>query len=563
MNKLLIMLAALGLFTFPLQPREASMPDLAELERMAARFAPVEISADLSHLPERERQALAKLVQAGRVMDSLFLRQVWAGNPAMLLDLVKDETPLGKARLNYFLLNKGPWSRLDHNRPFVPGAPEKPEGAGFYPLGAAKAQIDAWFQKLPPAERTSAMGFFTAIRYPAGGGPGGFAAIPYSLEYQDELELAAALLRAAASLTAQPALRSFLTKRADAFMSNDYYESDLAWMELDSTIEPTIGPYEVYEDEWFNAKAAFEAFIAVRDEAETAKLQDLGLHLQEIEDHLPIDPKYRNPRLGSMAPIRVVNEILAAGDGNTAVQTVAFNLPNDERVIREKGAKRVMLRNVQEAKFRLVLIPISQVVLSGADRKKVSFDAFFAHTVMHELMHGLGPHEIRAGGRASTVRQELRETYSAIEEAKADISGLFALQYLVDKGVLNGALRESIYDTFLASAFRSIRFGVNEAHGKGTAIQLNFLLDFGAFSVEEEGTFAVNRAKIADGAKALTRELMTLEAEGNYSKARDLISRSAHVRPNVQKALDRLRGIPVDIAPTFPTASSLLAPDWK
>jgi len=534
------------------------MPDLAKLEQMTARFAPVEISADISRLPANERQALSKVVQAGKIMDSLFLRQVWAGNPSMLMDLVKDETPLGKARLRYFLINKGPWSRLDHDQVFIPGAPAKPEGAGFYPEGVSKAQIEAWLQKLRPEERTAATGFFTTIRYPAGSRAGNFIAVPYSVDYQGELELAAALLRESSSLTKQPSLKSYLNKRAAAFLSNDYYESDVAWMELESSIEPTIGPYEVYEDEWFNAKAAFEAFITIRDDAETGKLSNLGSHLQEIENHLPIDPKYRNPKLGSMAPIRVVNEILAAGDANQAVQTAAFNLPNDERVIKEKGAKRVMLRNVQEAKFNIVLIPISHIVLSGPDQKRVSFDAFFTHTVMHELMHGLGPHGITAAGRSTTVRQELKETYSAIEEAKADISGLFALQYLLDKGVLSGNLRNSIYDTYLASAFRSIRFGVGEAHGSGTAIQLNYLLDYGAFSIEKDGSFSVNRAKIVDGVTALTREILTLEAEGNYAKAKKLIANMGKVRPEVQKALDRLNRIPVDIAPRFTTADKLL-----
>lgn len=531
------------------------MPGAAEIQEMMTRFAPVEITADISHLPEGEQLVLARLVQAGRIMDSLFLRQSWPGNPAMLLDLLKDDSTLGKARLRYFLLNKGPWSRLDHNRPFIPGAPEKPAGAGFYPLGASKGQIEAWLGGLPDKERSAAMGFFTAIRYPAGGpAAGSFVSVPYSLEYQDELEVAAALLREAAALTSQPSLRKFLNSRAEAFLSNDYYESDLAWMELDSTIEPTIGPYEVYEDEWFNAKAAFEAFIAVRDEVETAKLSNLGAHLQEIENNLPIDPRYRNPKIGSMAPIRVVNLILAAGDANKAVQTVAFNLPNDERIIREKGAKRVMLRNVQEAKFKLVLVPISRLALAQANQRNVSFDAFFTHTVMHELMHGLGPHEITVGGRATAVRQELKETYSAIEEAKADISGLFALQYLMDKGVLSSALRESVYDTFLASAFRSIRFGINEAHGRGTAIQLNFLLDFGAFSAGKDGRFSVNPSKMAEGVRALTRELMTLQAEGNYTKAAKLIAELGVVRPEVRQVLDRLASVPVDINPSFPTA---------
>jgi hypothetical protein len=552
MKRLLIVIL---LATFPLFSAETSMPDQEKLESMAARFAPVEIKADISQLPESERNALAKLVHAGSVMDALFMRQVWSGNESLLLRLVNDETPLGRARLGYFSLNKGPWSRLDHNMAFISGVPAKPKGANFYPEGSSKAQIEAWLNTLSASEKTEAMGFFSAIRR---SGAGGFFANPYSIEYQNELVLAAEYLREAAALTEQPALKAYLEKRADAFLSNDYFESDLAWMDLDSSIEPTIGPYEVYEDEWFNAKAAFEAFITIRDDAETAKLSKLGSYLQDIEDRLPIDPKYRNPKLGSSAPIRVVNEILAAGDANSGVQTAAFNLPNDVRVIQEKGAKRVMLKNVQEAKFSLVLVPISKIALSSEDQKQVSFDAFFTHIIMHELMHGLGPHSIRADGRATTVRRELKELYSVIEEAKADISGLFALQYLLDAGVLNPQLQESIYDTFLASAFRSIRFGINEAHGQGIAIQLNHLLDFGAVTIGEDGTFSVNEAKIREGIKDLTRQIMTLQAEGDYRKAKDLVSRLGVVRPEVQTILDKLDKVPVDIAPQFTTAEQLL-----
>ncbi len=546
------------LAAIPLQAQESSMPDLAKLKAMTARFAPVIISADISKLPARERQALAKLVQAGLIMDALFLRQVWAGNESMLLDLLKDQSPFGRARLHYFLINKCPWSRLDSNAAFIPGAPKKPEAANFYPAGAYKERVEAWLKTLTAAAQSDAMGFFTTIRHAAGAKPGDFIVVPYSVEYQGELAEASSLLREAAALTNQPTLKAYLAKRADAFLSNDYYDSDLAWMELDSSIEPTIGPYEVYEDEWFNAKAAFESFITIRDEAETAKLSKLGSHLQDIENNLPIDPKYRNPRIGSMAPIRVVNVVLASGDGNRGVQTAAFNLPNDERVIKEKGAKRVMLRNMQEAKFRIALIPISQTVLSAVDRKHVSFDAFFTHTVMHELMHGLGPHEIRVGDRVTTVRQEMKELYSTVEEAKADISGLFALQYLVDKGVLSKGLQQSVYDTFLASAFRSIRFGITEAHGRGIALQLNFLLDYGAFAANKDGSFSVNKAKIRDGVKALTQEIMTLEAEGNYAKAKDMTSSLCVVRPEIQGALDRLQNVPVDIEPRFTTAEELM-----
>ncbi|HEY3384429.1 MAG TPA: hypothetical protein VGK32_21940 [Vicinamibacterales bacterium] len=542
----------------PKPVQEAPVPEQAKLEALARQFAPVEIGADLSKLPANEQQALARLVEAGWVMDGLFLRQVWAGNEGLLLTLLDDKSPLGQARVHYFLMNKGPWDRLDGNKPFVAGAPAKPEGGNFYPAGAAKADIEAWVKTLPEAERTRANAFFTTIRR-ATGVKGGFEIVPYSVEYQGELARAAELLRQAASLTEQPTLKAFLTRRADAFISNDYYASDVAWMELDASIEPTIGPYEVYEDEWFNAKAGFEAFIAVRDDAETAKLAKFGSELQRIEDNLPIDPKLRNPKLGGLAPIRVVNAILAAGDGNRGVQTVAYNLPNDERVVREKGAKRVMLRNIQEAKFKLVLVPIASKVMPAGAVKNVTFDAFFTHTVLHELMHGLGPHQIKVGGKDTTVRAQLKETYSAMEEAKADISGLFALQFLLDKGSLDTSLQATIYDTFLASAFRSIRFGVNEAHGRGVALQLNWLLDFGAFTVDKDGTFSVNAAKIKDGVTGLTREIMTLQSQGDYARAKEMLGRLAVVRPETQKVLDRLQGVPVDIEPRFTTAAKLLA----
>ncbi len=380
--------------------------------------------------------------------------------------------------------------------------------------------------------------------------------MPYSIEYQGELGRMAALLREAADLTSAPSLKKFLQARADAFLSNDYYASDVAWMELDAPIEPTIGPYEVYEDEWFNYKAAFEAFITLRDDAETAKLQTFSKHLQALEDALPIDPKYRNAKLGALAPIRVVNVVLTAGDGNRGVQTAAFNLPNDERVIREKGSKRVMLKNVQDAKFRMVLLPIAKVALTAADQKRVSFDAFFTHILMHELMHGLGPHNITVGGNATTVRQQLKETYSTIEEAKADVSGLWALAQLANQKAIDPAIGRTMYTTFLASAFRSIRFGINEAHGRGIAIQMNYLLDDGAFRVNADGTFAVDDAKMADAVTSLTREIMTLQAEGSYEKAKELIDQLGVVRPQVQTVLDRLTAVPVDIEPRFTSAGA-------
>ena len=526
------------------------------LEAMARRFASVDLTADVAALPENERRALAKMIEAAKVFDTLFLRQVWEGNETMLLDLLQDSSALGRARLHYFLINKGPWSRLDHNETFIPGAPAKPEQGNFYPAGATKADVEAWLNTLPDAERRLATGFFTTIRR---GPDAKFMLVPYSVEYQGEITHVSSLLREAAALTQQPTLKAYLEKRAAALLTNDYYDSDVAWMELDASIEPTLGPYEVYEDEWFNYKAAFESFIALRDDAETQKLARFSGELQEIENNLPIDPKYRNPKLGALAPIRVVNTVFSSGDGNRGVQTAAYNLPNDERVTAEKGSKRVMLKNNQEAKFRMVLQPISKVALSAADQQNVSFDAFFTHILMHELMHGLGPHNITVNGRPTTVRQEMKELSSVVEEAKADVSGLFALQFLVDRGKLDKAYDKTMYTTYLASMFRSIRFGLTEAHGRGVALQLNYFLDHGGIAVAQDGTFTVDPQKIRQNVIDLTRDIMTMQANADYTAAKQMVETLAVNRPPVQAVLDKLKDVPVDIEPRFVSAQQLLS----
>jgi hypothetical protein len=329
-------------------------------------------------------------------------------------------------------------------------------------------------------------------------------------------------------------------------------------MNLTSSIEPVIGPYETYEDGWFNNKAAFEAFINIRDEAETKKLQKFSGELQEIENHLPIKPEQRNPRLGALAPIVVVNEIFCAGDANHGVQTAAYNLPNDERIAKEKGTKRVMLKNVQEAKFKAMLLPLSRIALAPADQRNIAFEPFFTEILMHELMHGLGPHNITVAGRATTPRQELQEVGSAIEEAKADISGLFALQYLIDKGAIDKTMEKTLYPTYLAGMFRSIRFGVSEAHGKGTAMELNRFIDAGAV-IDKGGQFTVDVPKFKAEVVALTHDLLTIEALGDLAGARALLEKLGVVRPGVQKVLDKLAKLPVDIEPRFITAEKLLA----
>ncbi|MDE2251749.1 MAG: hypothetical protein KGL25_10145 [Gammaproteobacteria bacterium] len=553
-SRLLMIAACLAGLPLYMAGAAAATPGAAELHTMAARFAPVDIRVDLGDLPANERQALAAMIRAGQIIDALYLRQVSPRNEALLLELLQDRTPLGQARLDYFLVNKGPWSELDLNRAFLPGVGERPAQANFYPADATRAEVEAWLNGLAPAEHAAAAGFFTVIRRGPGGG---FIAVPYSLAYQNELAEAARDLREAAALTAQPTLRAFLEKRAAAFASNDYFDSDMAWMDMDASIEPTIGPYEVYQDQWFNYKAAFEAFITVRDAAESARLAHFSSELQDLEDHLPIDPQYRNPKLGGYAPIRVVNVVYNGGDGNHATQTAAFNLPNDERVVAAKGSKRVLLKNFQRAKYEQVLVPISRRVLAPADRKQVAFEPFFTHILMHELMHGLGPQAITVNGRATTVRQELKELNGTLEEAKADVAGLWALQYLMDKGVLDKRQERATYTTFLASAFRTLRFGLTEAHARGMALQVNNLLDHGAIRIAKDGTFSLDIPRAKQAVTDLTHQIMTLQAHGDYAGARALTEKMVVIRPQLRRMLDKLKDVPVDIAPRLVTAAEL------
>ena len=547
----------------------ATPASAADLNAMARRFAPVDLTADTDKLTKGDHVAIARLIDAAKIVDTLQLRQRWSGNEALWAALQKDSTPLGKARRDYFWLNKGPWSIIDGNRSFMPAEydgiripAEKPAAANFYPEGATKAQLESWIDGLPAQQKEQAQWFFTTIRT---GKDGKFTVVKYADEYRPELERLSKLLKEAANATDNASLKKFLNLRADAFLSNDYLASDFAWMDLDSPVDVTIGPYETYNDELFGYKAAFEAYVNVRDSKETAKLNFFGQHMQELENNLPLDARYRNPKVGAIAPMVVVNQVYGAGDGNMGVQTAAYNLPNDERIIRQRGSKRVMLKNVQEAKFDATLLPISKLVLRPADQKDLDFDSFFTHILAHEIMHGLGPHATTTkDGKPSTPRQDLKDAYSTIEEAKADVTGLWALAYMMDKGQLKNSLGQGaaaerkLYNTFLASAFRTLHFGLTDSHARGMAIQVNYLLDKGAFVSHGDGTFSVDFKKIKGAVVDLDREFLTIEATGDYARAKAMMDKYVIVRPEVRKALDKLKAVPNDIRPAFVTAESLL-----
>lgn len=560
------------LFAFGASAAQAAAPaphvaTVPELHAMAKRYAPVDLRADTSALSAGDKAAIIKLIEAAKIIDTLQLRQRWAGNEALWTVLKKDKSALGKARLDYFWLNKGPWSILDDHQSFMPAdfkgikiPAKKPEAANFYPAGATKEALEAWMNALPPKDKEEAQWFFTTVRT---GADGKFKTVKYSEEYKTELTRLAALLREAAASTDNASLKKFLTLRADAFLSNDYLASDFAWMDLDSPVDITIGPYETYNDELFGYKAAFEAYVSIRDQKETSKLDFFSKHLQELEDNLPLDKKYRNPKVGALAPMVVVNQVYGAGDGNMGVQTAAYNLPNDERIISARGSKRIMLKNIQEAKFQSTLTPIAKLVLRPDAQADLDFDSFFTHILAHEITHGLGPHITTNGGKESTPRQDLKDAYSTIEEAKADMAGLWALAYMMDKGQLKDTLGQGekaerkLYNTFLASAFRTLHFGLTDSHARGMAIQLNYLLDKGAFVSHGDGTFSTDFARIKQAVTDLNREFLTIEATGDYQRAQDMMNKYIVIRPDVQKALDKMKVVPNDIRPAFTTAASL------
>lgn len=533
-------------------------PSLSELDQMAKQFVVTPIGAPTAHLSKGDQLALIKLIDAGRIVDDIFRQQLWSNDDSLFEQLKRDDTPLNAARLQLFEIYQSPWSALNDNRAFLPGVPErKPLGANFYPEDMTREEFDDWVAHLPPERAHLAKSFFTVIRRDANRT---LEIIPYHVAYEKDLRHAATVLREAATLTSNTSLKRFLNARAAAFLSDNYYQSDIDWMEMDAPVDVTIGPYETYNDELFGYKASFEAYICLRDDDETKKVQGFSRHLQEIENNLPIDAAYKNPKLGTTTPIRVLNEILSAGDGNHGVQTAAFNLPNDEWVIQQKGSKKVMLKNVQHAKFDDILTPIARLVLPMSAQKDLSFDWFFTHILAHELSHGIGPHEILVNGRKTSVRLELKDSYATIEEAKADVTGLFMLQYFFDRGILPGGAENEhrLYNTFLASSFRTLRFGITEAHGRGMALQFNYFADQGAFVARPDGTFEVDFTKIKQAVRDLAHQLLTIEAHGDYAAAKQMLDQYGVLRPQLTHALAKLNGIPVDIHPSFVTADELM-----
>lgn len=534
-------------------PMEATPDDevagAASIAARLARFAPTELTADLSGVPPGERAVLVELLHAARLMDEIFLRQASVDNPAVRQEVAAIGPPLE----TYFQLSFGPWDRLDDMQPFY-GTQPHPEGAGYYPTDMTKAELEGWLDE-HPEDRQAFESLYTVIRRDGDR----LVAVPYSQEYRQWLEPAAAHLRAAAAATANESLRRFLESRAAAFASDDYYQSDIDWMDLDAPVEVTIGPYEVYEDGLFAFKAAFEGFVTVNLPEESAKLTRFKELLPWLERNLPLPDEHKNLDRGTESPIRVVDEIFVGGDSKSGVQTLAFNLPNDERVREAKGSKKVLLRNVMRAKYDQVLLPIAERVLAADQVGSVSFDAYLDEVLHHELAHGLGPGNIVVDGRQTEVRKELEELYSTLEEAKADVMGIYDILALIEQGEIAAELRQAIEPTYVAGLFRAARFGLHEAHGRGVVSQFNYLLEKGALEVDAEGRFRAVSERFPQAIADLLREMLMLQAVGDYAGTAAFLDTYGVASSELTAAIERLGDVPVDIRPLFTQAEELLA----
>jgi hypothetical protein len=532
-----------------------------DVPQRLAQLPPTVIDYDRSLLNDEEKRVVEKLIQASKFIDEIYWLQVSEQNPEYRRRLASQakDSPLDRDAYEYFLANKGRWDRLAQDEPFLEpfGAEgKKPEGAAFYPPDMTKEELEHYVAD-HPEQKDELQGLFTVVRRSGGK----LTAIRYSQYYRPQLEGAAASLREAAGITSNATLRLYLTRLADAFFKDEYRESDMAWMDLNGPIEAVIGPYEVYEDNMFNYKASFESFLTVVDKPESDKLANYAQHLPDMERNLPEPEQYKNPNRGTESPIRVVQEIFTAGDARRGVQTSAFNLPNDEVVREQKGSKKVLLKNVMDAKFARSGKPIALRVLAPPLRELISFDAYFNHTLFHELSHGLGPGLIpdpSGSGQRVDLRILLKNSYSTIEECKADVVGLWNILYAHDNRLLTSFDEHQLFATYTGLMFRSMRFGIDEAHGRGTAVQWNWLREKGAVTPVGDGTYNVDFDKYRDGIRTLATELLTIEATGDLARAQRLLERYGVSTPEMQSVIAQLKDIPVDITPVFPAAGETM-----
>lgn len=510
---------------------ESVVEERTEIQKKLDKYVSVPLSTDISKLSENQKKMIPLLIEAAQIMDGLFWKEAY-GDKSALLAGIEDEEVRRFAEINY-----GPWDRLAGNEPFVEGVGAKPLGANFYPPDMTKEEFEI-------AEIEDKTSLYTLIRRDS---LGNLISIPYHEAFKEEVAKASMLLIKAADLAEEPQLKSYLSARAAALLTDDYYKSDMQWMDMvDNQLDIIIGPIENYEDQLFGYKAAHEAYVLVKDMEWSQRLAKYSSMLPALQENLPVEEKYKKEKPGTDSQLAAFDVIYYAGDCNAGSKTIAVNLPNDENIQLQKGTRRSQLKNAMKAKFDKILLPIAEELIDSSQRQFINFEAFFANTMFHEVAHGLGIKNTISG--KGTVREALKEHASALEEGKADILGLFMVSQLHAKGEITGDMRE-YYTTFMASIFRSIRFGTSSAHGKANMIRFNFFKEQEVFVRSEAGVYQINYEKMESAMNALSAKIIKLQAEGDYDAVAALVARDTEIKPDLQADLDRLAdlGIPVDV----------------
>jgi hypothetical protein len=510
-----------------------------------AKLGAIRMDVDTSYLSAEEREVVGLLIQAANLMSEIYKRQNTPDYDKLRAEVAAKNDPKLLEKFDAFY---GPWDPIEEGKPFF-GDKSKPAGAGFYPADLTKETFDKYLAEHPD-QKEALTSPYTVVKRQGDR----LVAVPYSQEYKQWLEPAAKLLEQAAAKTTNPSLKKFLSLRAKAFRTDDYFESELAWMDLkDTPIEVAIGPYEVYTDELYGRKTAFEAFITLKDPKESQALDVYKGHLRGMEANLPVEERFKNFQRGFESPIAVADQVHGGGDNVPGVQTVAFNLPNDERVREAKGAKKVILRNVLGAKYERILKPMASLVLVENQAGNVTQRHMFLETLFHELSHSLGPGSITVGGRKTTVDQELKEIAGGFEEAKADVMGAYNVFYMMDKGVIPSAERSQMRATYVAGLFRAMRFGIGEAHGKGAAMQYRYLRDKGAIVWDAQAKrFRIDEAKIDGAIRSLVGDIVRLQGDGDYAGTKAFLDKWGVSDPEASQVIDSMSHIPVDIRPIYP-----------
>jgi hypothetical protein len=530
----------------PTASQTPSGPALVNIDRQRLDiYTDFSLQSDLSHLSDNQKAMVAKLIDASKIMDDLFWKQAFGKDKQDFLAQLDDEKVRQFADINY-----GPWDRLNGDEVFLSGYKEKPLGAGFYPADITKEELNN-------ADVKDKTGLYSLIKRDE---LGNLYSTPYSEEYAVELAQAAKLLRDASKLADDQEFANYLNLRADAIQSDDFQASDFAWMDMkNNPIDVVIGPIENYEDQLFGYRAAYESYVLIKDLKWSERLAKFAAFLPELQKGLPVDSKYKQEVPGSDADLNAYDVVYYAGHSNAGSKTIAINLPNDEQVQLEKGTRRLQLKNAMRAKFDKILVPISEQLIVPEQRKHITFDAFFANTMFHEVAHGLGIKNTLTG--KGTVRQSLQEHASALEEGKADILGLYMVEQLLKKGEITEGTLEDYYTTFMAGIFRSVRFGASSAHGKANMIRFNFFAQEGAFSKNEDGLYSINMDKMGDAMAKLSRLILTLQGDGDYEKVDQLIATHGDIKAELAKDLEKLSkaNIPVDV--TFKQGKDVLGLD--